>query len=84
MSQSEDRKQFEMVAKEIYRNHAIQQLHPQGTDFNTKATQNIAEVSRLVNALGGKVVKVDGGLLTEQLVVIDRDGNPVANNVRLG
>ncbi|WP_434664950.1 hypothetical protein P5W99_25795 [Paraburkholderia sp. A3BS-1L] len=51
--------------------------------FYVKATENMAAMGKLVTALGGKLIKVDQGLLTERFVVTDDAGMVILNNVRL-
>jgi hypothetical protein len=83
MSESENREKLVAVAMELYRNHAIQQQNVSGTAFYVKATENMAAMGKLVTALGGKLIKVDQGSLTERFVVTDDAGMVIPNNVRL-
>jgi hypothetical protein len=83
MSERVMREKLMFVAKEFYRNQAIQQQNFPSSDFYLKATQNMTELGNLLAAMGASVTKVDVGSVMERFVVKDGSGIVIPNNDRL-
>ena len=83
MSEPVMREKLMLVAREFYRNQAIQQQTSPSSDFYQKATQNMTELGNLLAAMGASVTKVDVGSVMERFVVKDGSGIVIPNNDRL-